>query len=262
MTDVSTRVTTTAVSSTVHLLAGPAVNAAVLTDGAPGPGTPFTLVDAGYPGYAAAVRAAVEGLGLRWGDLAAVLVTHAHVDHVGALPTLLAGRADVPVLTGRVEAAHLRGETRESATPLDVLTRLGRYGVARWAAHIMSSGATAHVTWPAVREVADGVALDVPGAPVPLVVPGHTSGHTCYVVPGAEVLLSGDALVTGHPLSRVDGPQVLPGFFHHDVETMLASLSTIAAAPASALMPGHGPLWRGSLVDAVDAARARASATL
>lgn len=97
---------------------------------------------------------------------------------------------------------------------------------------------------------------------MPLVVPGHTSGHTCYVVPGAEVLLSGDALVTGHPLSRVDGPQVLPGFFHHDAATMLASISLLAAAPASALVAGHGPLWRGPLVDAVDAARGRAAATL
>jgi len=139
----SVAVTTTRVTSTLHLLAGPAVNAVLLTDVAPGPGVPFTLVDSGYPGYAAALREAVSGLGLAWADLAAVLVTHAHIDHLGALPALLAGRTGVPVLTGNAEARHVRGEVHESATAADLLPRLTRHGVAAWTVHILANGATA-----------------------------------------------------------------------------------------------------------------------
>lgn len=254
--------TTTTVTPTLHVIAGPAVNAAVLTDVPPAPGVPFTLVDSGYPGYAALVREAVGGLGLAWGDLAAVLVTHAHVDHVGALPALLEGLGPVPVRTGEVESRHLRGEFHESAGPADILPRLAQHGVARWATHILANGATQHVTLADVTPAPEGEALDVPGHPVPLVTPGHTSGHTCWVVPESGALLTGDALVTGHDVSRVEGPQVLREFFQHDVPAMLESLETLAAVPAEVVVPGHGPVWRGCPAEAAHLARDRASSTL
>ncbi|MDQ2757789.1 MAG: MBL fold metallo-hydrolase [Actinomycetota bacterium] len=255
-------VTTTEVTPTLHLLAGPAVNAVVLTDVPPARGVPFTLVDSGYPGYAPALHEAVTGLGLVWADLAAVLVTHAHIDHVGALPALLADLTGVPVLTGEDEARHARGEVHESATPADLLPRLLQHGVAAWAAHIVANGATRHVTLPVVTAAPPGQAIDVPGHPVPLVTPGHTTGHTCFVVPEADAILTGDALVTGHNLSRVAGPQVLRGFFQHDVPAVLESLALIEAAPASLVVPGHGPVWREPLAEAAALARSRASQTL
>jgi glyoxylase-like metal-dependent hydrolase (beta-lactamase superfamily II) len=94
-------------------------------------------------------------------------------------------------------------------------------------------------------------AIDVPGRPVPIATPGHTSGHTAYLVPGARVLLTGDALVTGHALSSTTGPQELMGFFHHDLDAMNASLDVIADVDADAIVPGHGPVHRGSPLDAV-----------
>lgn len=113
-----------------------------------------------------------------------------------------------------------------------------------------------------VRVAPDGQALDVPGYPVPLVTPGHTTGHTCFLVPEADAILTGDALVTGHATSRVEGPQVLKGFFQHDVPALLESLSVIEAAPASVVVPGHGPVWRGPVAEAVALTRSRASQTL
>ena len=41
------------------------------------------------------------------------------------------------------------------------------------------------------------------------------------------------------------------GFFHHDADAMDASLDTIAAVDADAIVPGHGPVFRGSPRDAV-----------
>jgi glyoxylase-like metal-dependent hydrolase (beta-lactamase superfamily II) len=57
--------------------------------------------------------------------------------------------------------------------------------------------------------------------------------------------------VTGHPLSPSTGSQELLSFFHHDADTMDASLDVIAEVDADAVVPGHGPVFRGSPRDAV-----------
>jgi glyoxylase-like metal-dependent hydrolase (beta-lactamase superfamily II) len=86
--------------------------------------------------------------------------------------------------------------------------------------------------------------------------PGHTGGHCSFVVDG--VLISGDALITGHPVATHDGPQLLPGLFNHDQAGCLRSLAALGMLDTDVLLPGHGPVWRGPILDAVDqAGRAR-----
>jgi glyoxylase-like metal-dependent hydrolase (beta-lactamase superfamily II) len=115
----------------------------------------------------------------------------------------------------------------------------------------MRNGAMDDPGVPEATDFGEADVIDVPGRPVPIATPGHTSGHTAYLVPGARVLLTGDALITGHPLSSVVGPQDLIGFFHHDADAMDASLDVIAEIGADAIVPGHGPVFRGSPRDAV-----------
>ncbi|WP_188780617.1 MBL fold metallo-hydrolase [Marmoricola endophyticus] len=252
---------TTPVTSGVHHVEGQAAGWTILTDGAPRRGAAWTLVDAGYPGYAAAVRGSAEALGLRLADLAAVLVTHGHVDHVGGVAELVGGR-DVPVLTGEAEVAHLHGEVTENTGPRDLLPRLHRHGMLPWVVHVSRHGATAHPRLPAAGGAPDGVPLDLPGRPVPLTTPGHTSGHTCWHLPDAGALITGDALVTGHALSRDTGPQVLPGFFHADRAGMLASLDLIGDSGAGTLLPGHGAPWHGPAAEAAEQAARTAQSHL
>jgi glyoxylase-like metal-dependent hydrolase (beta-lactamase superfamily II) len=57
---------------------------------------PLTLVDTGTRGSGRAIRRAIERLGHRPADLATIVVTHYHPDHVGALPELLAARPAGP----------------------------------------------------------------------------------------------------------------------------------------------------------------------
>lgn len=257
------KLTITAAEAGVHHVEAPQASWVVLSDGAPRPHAPWTLVDAGYPGYDEAVLESITRLGLRLVDLAGVLVTHAHVDHVGGVAPLLAGVThDVPVLTGTAEVAHLHGEVSETAGPKELLPRLWKRGTARWVADISRYGATAHPHLPGARGVPDGEPLDLPGRPVALTTPGHTSGHTCWRLPDAGALVTGDALVTAHALSRDRGPQVLPGFFHADVPGMLASLDLVAETGAGVLLPGHGPMWRGPAADAAQQAALTAEAHL
>ena len=86
--------------------------------------------------------------------------------------------------------------------------------------------------------------------------PGHTGGHCSYLVDG--VLVSGDALVTGHPLLPKSGPQLLPELFSHDQRGCIRSLAALALLDTEVLVPGHGDLWRGPIRVATQQATALA----
>lgn len=235
----------TEVAPDVFAVEGQTVNWTLIAEG-----DALTLVDAGWPGYLDDVLASIGEIGHRLSDVEAVLVTHAHVDHIGSLPRLLE-KHQVPVLLSPTEAPHARREHLEQAGTTDVVRNLWRPKVLPWALHMMRNGALNDPGVPEATDFGDVDAIDVPGRPVPIATPGHTSGHTAYLVPGARVLLSGDALVTGHPLSSTTGPQELMDFFHHDLDAMKASLDVIAEVDAVAIIPGHGPVHRGSPRDAV-----------
>lgn len=233
----------------IHFVEGRAVNWTIVAgdDG-------VTLIDAGYPGSFDAVVASIREAGYSTADLRAILVTHAHIDHVGTIPALLAEQA-VPVLTSAEEARHTRREYLQQATPLDVARNAWRPGALAWTRHILAEGATKTIAIESADGVPEHEPIDVPGAPVPFVVPGHTDGHTCYLLGGGSVVVSGDSLITGHMLSRRTGPQLIPAFFDHDHRRAVESLSLLAELDATTMLPGHGPLHRGPCSAAVAAAR-------
>lgn len=61
------------------------------------------------------------------------------------------------------------------------------------------------------------------------------------------MLVSGDALVTGHPVSGRVGPQLLPSVFNHDEARCRASLTALADVDAEILVPGHGEVWHAPI---------------
>ena len=229
----------------VYAVEGSAVNWTLIVEG-----DALTLVDAGYPGDHDEVLASIAEIGRQLSDLEAFLVTHAHIDHIGSLPRLLEEHPE-PVLLSPIEARHARREYIEQASTADVVRNLWRPRVLPWAVHLMRKGATNDRGVPEATDFGDVDVIDVPGRPVPIATPGHTSGHTCYVVPGARVLLTGDALVTGHPLSSMAGPQELLGFFHHAHDNLGGSLDVISDVDADVIIPGHGPVYRGTPREAV-----------
>ncbi|MET7323241.1 MBL fold metallo-hydrolase [Streptomyces sp. NPDC005549] len=240
------------VADGTYLVHGGNTNWVILTDG-----DAVTLVDTGYPGDRRALLDSLAAVGSSPEAVAAVLITHAHNDHLGSAEYLRATHG-TPVLLHEAEVPHARRDFLQQVSVGTVLRNAWRPGVLPWMAHVLRTGGTEQhpVTAPAPFP-AEG-ALDLPGRPVPVHTPGHTDGHCVYHLPDAGVVISGDALVSGHAISRIEGPQLLPDLFHHDRTRAIASLDVIASLAGDVLLPGHGPVHRGPVKDAADLARERA----
>lgn len=238
----------TEVAPNVFAVRGTDVNWYLIRDGGD-----LTLIDCGYPGDAPAVEASIRALGARPEDVRAVLITHAHIDHIGATRQLHDAYG-VPAWTSDTEARHARREYLEQAGPLDVARNLWRPGALPWAIRISRKGAARPYSVPHAQPFPGEGPLELPGNPVPVVTGGHTSGHTAYLLPEAGAVITGDALVTGHAMLRETGPQLLPALFHHG--DALGALTALETLDADLVLPGHGePLHRpiaGAVAEARD----------
>ncbi|MFD5631515.1 MBL fold metallo-hydrolase [Streptomyces sp. NPDC127072] len=233
----------------VHLVHGGNTNWVILTEG-----DAVTLVDTGYPGDRQAVLASLETLGHSPEAVTGVLITHAHNDHLGSAE-YFSTTVGSPVYLHEAELPHARREFLHQVSVGQVLLRAWRPGVLPWALRALRSGGKADVRMSRPEPFPREGALDLPGRPVPVHTPGHTAGHCVFHLPDAGVVISGDALVSGHPTSRVRGPQLLPAMFDGEREQALSSLARIEALAGDVLLPGHGPVHRGPVPEAARRAR-------
>lgn len=231
------------VTERVHLARTDLVNWTVVTDE-----SGVLLIDAGYPGHRDEVVDSVRRLGYALSDVRAVLLTHAHVDHFGAAISL-AARDGIPVYAHSAEVGHARRDYLEQASPLAVARHAWQPRWLKWSIALYRKGGMTHEGIPSAQPLTDAVAATLPGSPRAVPTPGHTGGHCSYVVDG--VLVTGDALVTGHPLLTDTRPQLLPALFNHDQDGCLRSLAALGALGTEVLVPGHGPVWRGPIAEAV-----------
>lgn len=243
-------VTLAAVTDTVHFAYTDLVNWTLVTDG-----DGVVLIDAGFPGSRDDVLASLRQLGFGVDDLRAILLTHAHIDHLGSA-IWFANTHGTPVYCHADEVGHAKREYLEQAAPLDIARHVWRPRYLSWSVAITRKGAMVRGGIATAQALTKQVAAGLPGMPVAIPTPGHTGGHCSFLVD--DILVSGDALVTGHPLLPRGGPQLLPGLFNHDQAGCVRSLAALGLLETEVLLPGHGRVWRGSIREAAETAQAAA----
>lgn len=211
-----------------------------------------TIVDAGAAGYWNDLPAELASMGRSLDDVRAVILTHAHSDHVGFAERIRRERR-VPIKVHDLDAALARGETKPVRDPTARFRfrPLPALGFLAWgAAHGLLR------TTP-IREVAtfgDGATLDLPGSPRVIHVPGHTAGSAALHVAGLDAIFVGDALATQNVLTGQTGPQLAP--FGADFRQAAASLQRLIGVAATYVLPGHGQAWTSGIDEAVRLAKA------
>lgn len=212
--------------------------------GPPGAGDrEWALIDAGLPGTAGLIREAARE---RFGEgsrPAAIVMTHGHFDHVGALGQL-AEEWDAPVHAHPLERPYLDG--RAAYPPGDPSVGGG----------LMAALARFYPTKPVdvgarLRDLpVDGTVPGMPGWRW-LHAPGHSVGHVSLWREGDRSLIAGDAFVTTAQESayavavqepKMHGP---PMYFTIDWQAAEESVKKLAALEPELAVTFHGQPLRG-----------------
>jgi glyoxylase-like metal-dependent hydrolase (beta-lactamase superfamily II) len=235
----------------VHRLGDAMVNFWLVAEG-----TQLTLIDAGLPRHWHQLCAALASIGRSVSDITAVLITHAHVDHLG-LTRRIQQASGAAVWMHRADAdlaaqpLKVRKFARAQRTLLPYLLRRPA-GLAA-PLHMLRMGAAATRPVSEVRFYTDSESLDVPGRLIPVHVPGHTPGSTAFLLPTGEAAFTGDALITHDTVIGHLGPCAICLAFTHDGESAIRSLHRLASLDAQTVLPGHGEPWH-SLTDTAQTA--------
>jgi len=217
-----------------------------------------TIVDAGLPAYRPGLDAALEEMGRRLEDVEAIVLTHAHIDHVGFAARLQEERG-VPVFAHHDEVPQAT-TGKAPKTEASYVTALFRHATARRViGHIVANGGVRPPKVARVEPFGDGAELDVPGRPRAIAVPGHSPGHVVFHVPGEGALFTGDSLCGWNTITGEPGPILPPKEFNQSTARALKSLQRIEEIDAQTLYFGHGDPWTGGAAAAVAEARARAA---
>ncbi|MFC7766630.1 MBL fold metallo-hydrolase [Leucobacter soli] len=209
------------------------------------------------------LAAALELIGREPSDIAHIVVTHAHADHLGAADALRR-------LSGAELLMHEREQTAvdqvRGAAGVDVGVAAGPV-IAAWgapdeatdrlAAQLARTQAHLTLDAPADLLLHDGDRLPIAGADWRVLhTPGHTAGHICLVDGERRVILTGDHLLPtlfpgiglGLDLRLGDAGEDDP------IADYLHALESLAPYDGFDVLPGHGYRFRGL------AARRRATA--
>ena len=206
-------------------------------------GQAWVLVDAGWPGDAAAITTEVDSICGPTVRPVAIVLTHIHPDHSGAAGDL-ARAWRVPVYVHEAELPMAAGTyLPEFSMPLD-----------RWVVVPLLRLLPARIRQKAVRSIADVTRpLDPLGGVQALPdwewihTPGHTPGHVALLRRRDGVLISGDAVLTVDlnsvrgSLRRRPSPARPPRYTTWDWSQAQRSIAVLAGLRPRLLAPGHGP---------------------
>lgn len=200
----------------------------------------LTLVDTGFKGRAGQILRKITKLGYSYSDIARIIITHHHADHIGSL-AVLKKVTQVNVIAHPADAPYIDG-------------RLPQPGPARprWLSKASASFQWMWATAPVVVDILvnDGDELPILGGIKILHVPGHTPGSICLFLQSKRLVITGDVIAHRFSLR-------LPSKgFTVDLAQEILSVKKVASLDFDIVCFGHGlPLMhkaRPSVVNFAD----------
>jgi glyoxylase-like metal-dependent hydrolase (beta-lactamase superfamily II) len=215
----------------VYALALGPVNVFFIEDG-----DKLTLVDTGYENSEGKILAGAKELGKQPQDITSIVMTHCHPDHAGSLAALkrLTG---AKVWMHRADAEVVRGNTpmnRSTPSP----------GIINWILYrVFIKNVPAYVPPAEIdQEISGGDVLPFGGGLKAYHTPGHSAGHTSFMLErDSGLLFAADAC------SNMMG--LAPSVVYDDHEQGKRSLAALAKLDAAAICFGHGGVLKGSGVE-------------
>jgi len=202
----------------------------------------LTLIDTGIASCAPAILDAARAAGA---PIRRIALTHAHMDHAGALDALHAALPEAEILVPNRESRFLAGDL--TLDPAEELP-----------------GAKLRGSWPKVttRPTRTLAAGDRVGSLRVVAAPGHTPGLVAYFDERDGALIAGDAFQTRGGVAVTGTVRPLfpfPAFATWHKLTDLASARALRALTPTRLAVGHGPVLAKpqAAIDAAIAAAAR-----
>lgn len=181
----------------------------------------FTLIDAAIGGCGKPILQAAQTFGL---PIVRIVLTHAHIDHVGALDELHALLPDVPVAITERDARFLSGDKSLDADEQVDKLRGGYPIVQTKPTQLLHAG-------------------DRVGSLEVIATPGHTPGHAAFLDTRDRAIIAGDAFQTlgGVAVSGTIKPLFpLPALATWHKASALESARKLRALEPSRLAVGHG----------------------
>jgi glyoxylase-like metal-dependent hydrolase (beta-lactamase superfamily II) len=217
-----------------------------------------TIVDAGLPRYRPQLDEALRAIGRGIEDVEAIVLTHAHIDHIG-FSQILQDERGTPVYAHEHERPQAMTGKPPKTEGSWFAAMLRHRTARRVITHIARNGGARPPKLARLETFADGAELDLPGRPRVVSTPGHSPGHCVLHVPAEGALLTGDAMCGWNTVTGEPGPILPPPEFSNSMARARASLERIAEIDAQTLYFGHGDPWTGGAAAAVAEARGRDS---
>src|SRR3954463_2666048 len=186
------------------------------------------VVDAGVPSSWDSLQEALSAIGRNPADVDALVLTHAHFDHVG-FAEKARKELNVPIYVHENDVPLTRHPWRydfERPRSLYFATQVQ-------AMPIVASFLRTRAFWPPpIKEVVrygDDATLPVPGTPRVVYTPGHTLGHCSLHLADRNAVIAGDAVVMLDPYTNRKGPRLVARAAVADTERNLGTLDAVAA---------------------------------